>query len=151
MGTERDQGDTIEKLTPAVIARRQRVATLTLLEKSVAQIATELKVGTATVTRDRKWLHDNSTKWSNEQALGGFMFDCQQQLIRIEQSIQNLEAMRNDTTDDGKPLPFWQKLHLEKSIAELAAKKMEINDMVPMYHKLTNYMKKHAISQQMQN
>lgn len=151
MATARDQGDSIEKITPAVIARRQRVANLTLLGESVEHIATQLKVGTATVTRDRRWLHNNSAKWSDEQAFGGFMFDCKQQLHRIEQSIQNLEAMRDSVTEDDKPLPFWQKLHLEKTIAELAAKKMEINDMVPMYHKLTNYMKKHAVSQPLTN
>lgn len=146
-GTTDDPIGGAEKITPAILERRNKVASLMLLGHTIDSTATELKVGTATIKRDRAWLREQGAVWSDDQAMGGFMFDCKTQLQRIEQSITNLEKMRDQKTEDGDELPFWHKLHLEKTIAELAAKKMEINDMVPMYHKMTKYMKKHGVSQ----
>ncbi|WP_268543687.1 helix-turn-helix transcriptional regulator [Candidatus Nitrosotenuis cloacae] len=131
-----------EKITVKSLARRSKVAQCMMLSKSIDEIALELKISPSTVKRDKQWVMKEAELWVNEQALGGFVLDCQKQIERIEECIQNLKNMRNDPT-----LEIWQKLHLERTIVDVSAKKLAILDMMPMYHKFTNFMKKHASTQ----
>lgn len=131
-----------ERITKKVLVRRQKVAQHMLLCKSINEISLDLKISVATVKRDKRWIMDEANQWTDEQAQGGFLADCQKQLERIEECIQNLKNMRNDLT-----LEPWQKLHLERTIVDVTAKKLAVLDMMPMYRKFTNFMKKQSETQ----
>ena len=130
-----------EKITLTSLARRQKIASLVLLGKSIEEISLDLKISTATVKRDKQWIRDEAARWTDEQALGGFLIDCQKQIRTIEECIQNLKDMRTDPE-----LQPWQKLHLERTIVDISTRKLEVLDRMPMYHKLTNFMKKQSSS-----
>jgi len=106
------------------------------------RLARKFNVSDRTIAEDRKKIQEMGFEWGNEQAQGGFMYECSRQLARMEKVISNMERdydIKRKNKEDA--------VNLGSRMAKLAALKLEIMDNVPMYHKFSMYAKRLEASQ----
>ena len=124
--------------------RRCKLALLMTLHPDMpnTRLARQFNVSPNTIADDRKAIQDMGFQWGNEQAQGGFMYECSRQLARMEKVISNMEKdydIKRKNKEDA--------VNLGSRMAKLAALKLEIMDNVPMYHKYSMYAKRLESSQ----
>lgn len=124
--------------------RRSKLVLLMTMHPDMpnTRLARKFNVSDRTIAEDRKAIQDMGFEWGNEQAQGGFMYECSRQLARMEKVISNME--RDYDIDRKKGL---DATNLGSRMAKLAALKLEIMDNVPMYHKFSQYAKRLEASQ----
>jgi len=124
--------------------RRSKLVLLMTMHPDMpnTRLARKFNVHPDTIADDRKAIQEMGFEWGNEQAQGGFMYECSRQLARMEKVISNMEK-----DYDIKRKNHEDAVNLGSRMAKLAALKLEIMDNVPMYHKFSQYAKRLEASQ----